>query len=167
MGGKRRARRDEVYLKALEYFALNEKGHVYGLMKQEGIRYYSAAFEAVQRLKQEGSIYLIDEERVGPGKPPRKLYRLSIFGFLKIIARFHQQFIEVIKKGGCDEELAELLLKLKKVFEIVPFAFYARGGGEINLRYIGWGFKKGLFGFIGRIVVTIDNDGGFITEIFD
>ena len=97
MGGKRRARRDEVYLKALEYFALNEKGHVYGLMKQEGIRYYSAAFEAVQRLKQEGSIYLIDEERVGPGKPPRKLYRLSIFGFLKVIADFHHRLIEIIE----------------------------------------------------------------------
>ena len=117
MSGKKRARRDEVYLKALEYFALNEKGHVYGLMKQEGIRYYSAAFEAVQRLKQEGSIYLVDEERVDAGKPPRKLYRLSIFGFLKVIDRFHQQFAEIIEKGGSDEELAELLLKLKKIFE--------------------------------------------------
>ena len=127
----RRARRDEIYFKALEYFALNEAGHAYGLMRQKGIRYYSAAFEAVQRLKQEGCIYLIDEERVEAGKPPRKLYRLSIFGFLKFMelvekARIlelqqlspSETFNVLNREMENDEEMDDLLLKMKKVFGV-------------------------------------------------
>jgi len=84
----RRVKREQVYEMALEFFALNQSGHIYGVKSALGKKYYySSVFQAVKNLKADGFIYQIDEERAVEGKPPRKIYQLSCLGLIEALKR--------------------------------------------------------------------------------
>ncbi|HDM05721.1 MAG TPA: hypothetical protein ENG34_00400 [Candidatus Aenigmarchaeota archaeon] len=92
-----RWKKGEVQRMALTYFATKKEGHTYDFQKEFKIDRYCSAQVAVKFLEKMGWIYPTKVEVGGRGYVRRKLYRLSIFGFLKVIADFHHRLIEIIE----------------------------------------------------------------------